>query len=207
MKQSLEWLDELFASDIGELERLGLSQPRTNYAVLQMSVILRKLLADEQPLIQHAAARCETPVIFLLPEPISGHPRYNPEKSFPVSILKYAPEISERTHPGGTKGYFYCPYLLDEYLTSPHVVLDGRAVAPREMILFFANKMGGIHADKNLIDISDGGRSVDAETLYKINERFSIYGEKALFNQFGIIAERVWRALAPLRDELVTRKK
>jgi hypothetical protein len=104
---------------------------------------------------------------------------------------------------------------MDEYLSHPHMVLPnaksgsltGRAITPREMIQFFANKLGGVHADKNLVDIADGGRSVDAETLHLINKKVSIFGEEALFHQFGVIAERVWRACAPLRDELLSRSK
>jgi hypothetical protein len=124
--------------------------------------------------------------------------------------MHYAPQISDRTHPLGVNGYFHCPYKMDEYLRLPHMVLPnpksssstGRAITPREMILFFANKLGGVHADKNLVDVSQGGRSVDAETLHLINKSVSIFGEEALFREFGVITERVWRACAPLRDEL-----
>jgi hypothetical protein len=214
-KQSPEWLDQLFVQDVSELERLGNLNPRSDYALLQMSGILRRLVADEQPLAHHARSRCSTPLVVLAPEPISGNPRYDPSRVLPPTVMHYAPEISNRTHPFGLEGYFHCPYTMDEYLGRPHMVLPnvksdsmtGRAITPREMIQFFANKLGGVHADKNLVDIADGGRSVDAETLHLINKKVSIFGEEALFHQFGVIGERIWRACAPLRDELLGRAK
>jgi hypothetical protein len=75
------------------------------------------------------------------------------------------------------------------------------------MIQFLANKLGGVHADKNLVDIADGGRSVDAETLHTINQKVSIYGEEALFHEFAVVAVRIWRACAPLRDEFLAKAK
>ena len=214
-KQSPEWLDEVFAHDVTELERLGNLTPRTHYTLLQMSGILRRLVVDEQPLAIHAQSRCKTPLVVLVPEPISSNPRHDTSRTFPSTVMHYAPVISDRTHPFGLEGYFHCPYTMDEYLSRPHMVLPnaksgsltGRAITPREMIQFFANKLGGVHADKNLVDIMDGGRSVDAETLHMINKSVSILGEEALFHQFGVIAERVWRACAPLRDELLANAK
>jgi hypothetical protein len=214
-KQSPEWLDQLFVQDVSELERLGNLNPRSDYALLQMSGILRRLVVDEQPLAHHARSRCSTPLVVLVPEPISGNPRYDPSRVLPPTVMHYALEISNRTHPFGLEGYFHCPYTMDEYLGRPHMVLPnvksdsmtGRAITPREMIQFFANKLGGVHADKNLVDIADGGRSVDAETLHLINKKVSIFGEEALFHQFGVIGERVWRACAPLRDELLGKAK
>lgn len=215
IKQSETWLDDVFVQDVGELERLGNLVPRTPYALLQMSAVLRRLVADEQPLVHHAISRCSTPLMILVPEPISSNPRYDASKVLPTQILKYAPEITERTHPGGKNGFFHCSYSIAGYLQLPHMVLPnvdkagdfhGRSITPKEMILYFANKLGGVHADKNLIDKADGGRAVDAESMHNINERVSIFGEGALFNQFGIVGERIWRACAPLRDELLAKK-
>lgn len=213
-KQSPEWLDDIFAQDVTELERLGNLMPKAQYTLLQISGILRRLVVDEQPLALHAQSRCVTPLVFLIPEPISGNPRHDAFQTFPPLVMRYAPEISDRTHPFGLKGYCHCPYTMAEYLQLPHMVLPhndktgalkGRAITPREMIQFFANKLGGVHADKNLVDIADGGRSVDAETLHMINKKVSIFGEEALFYEFGVIGERVWRACAPLRDELLAK--
>jgi hypothetical protein len=214
IKQNPQWLDGVFVQDVTELERLGNITPRTQYVILQMSAVLRRLAVDEQPLAQHAASRCSIPLVILVPEPMSGNPRYETERTFPPAVMKYAPDISERSCPPGV---FHCPYTLQEYLDRTHMVLPradkstrslkGRAITPREMILFFANKLGGVHADKNLVDIADGGRSVDAETLHNINNSVSMHGQEALFHQFGFIAERVWRACAPLRDELAAKAR
>ena len=43
---------------------------------------------------------------------------------------------------------------MTEYLERPHMVLphkgQGHVIRPRELVKFFANKMGGVHADKNI---------------------------------------------------------
>ncbi len=214
-EQDPVYLDNLFVADVNELERLGKINPRSDYEHLQMSAILRRLTLDEQPIVHHAAKRCQTPLIILVPEPKSGNPRYDPEWTIPAPLVKYAPEISERTHPTGTRGYFWCPYELDGYLRRTHMVLPandrsgalrGRPISPSEMILFLANKLGGVHADRKLRDLADGGRSVDAATLHQINQHVSIFGKASIFQQFGIVAERVWRCCAPLRDELAHRE-
>jgi hypothetical protein len=198
--QDPEYLDKLFVQDVAELERLGRQTPRDNYSVLQMSAVIRRLFCDEQCLAQHASKRLGMPLIFLVPEPIAGNPAYDPKRTFHPLVLKYAPEISERTHPFGREGFFHAPYDMIEYLERPHMVLphkgQGRAIRPRELVKFFANKMGGVHADKNLVDDS----KLDAETLHTINESVSIFGQPALFQQFGHIADAAWRCAAPLRD-------
>ncbi len=213
-EQDAEYLNRLFVADIDELERLGRSSQGSDYGYLQMSAILRRLTLDEQPLAHHAAKQCHMPLIVLVPEAKSGNPKYDPNWIIPEILVKYAPEISERTYPTGTRGYFWCPYSLDEYLCRTHMVLPsnskagrlrGRPITPREMILFLANKLGGVHADRQLRDLADGGRSVDAETLHKINRHVTVFGEGSIFQQFGSIAERIWRCCAPLRDVLAHR--
>jgi hypothetical protein len=149
--------------------------------------------------------RLRMPLIFLVPEPISGNPAYDPTRTFHLLVLKYAPEISERTHPFGRKGYFYVPYDMIEYLKRPHIALPhngrGRAIRPRELIKFFADKIGDVHADKNFVDDS----KLAAEKLHAINESVSIFGQPALFQQFGDIADAAWRCAAPLRDAYIER--
>src|SRR6185503_2414651 len=98
-EQDPAYLDNIFVRDVGELERLAAINPRDEYVVLQMSAVIRRLFCDEQPLGQHAAKRLGMPLIFLIPEPISGNPRYDPSKVHDPRVLKYAPEISERSHP------------------------------------------------------------------------------------------------------------
>jgi hypothetical protein len=208
-------LDELFVHDVDELERLGRISPRSDYQHLQMSGILRRLACDEQPLIPHASKRSTIPAIVLVPEPRSGNPKFDPTYQIPPALRKYAPQLTEDQYPGGANGYFLCPYSVQDYLARPHMVLPakhkdgqlkGRPISPREMILFLANKLGGVHADRNLKDLGDGGRSVDAETLYQINQHVSIYGQSSIFQQFGIVAERIWRCCGPMRDALAGRR-
>jgi hypothetical protein len=107
--QDPEYLDKLFVRDVAELERLGRKAARDDYTVLQMSAVIRRLFCDGQCLAQHASKRLEMPLIFLVPEPIAGNPAYDPKRTFHPLVLKYAPEISERTHPFGREGFFHAP--------------------------------------------------------------------------------------------------
>jgi len=75
----------------------------------------------------------------------------------------------------------------------------GRPIHAREVIKFLANKLGGSHADDELVDHQ---HNVDAETLYFLNQRVSVFGEGAIFHLFDSCAPMIWRSLAPLRDEV-----
>lgn len=214
IQQDPEWIDQVFIEDVNELERLGRLEPRKDIVLLRMSAILRKFVADEQPLAFHAERRCTLPLTVLIPEPSFENPKHDPTRTFPSELMRYAPEISENSHPGGRDGWFYASYSMRDYLDRCHMVmpavseageLAGRPITPREMIAFFANKLGGIHVDKNLNDIHEGGRSVDAKTLHEVNDRVKAFGHGVLFQQFGVVGERIWRACAPLRDELISR--
>ena len=200
-------IDQEFVYSVDRLQSLGMTSPRTNPIHHDMAAILRKLVEDRR-LAHRIADRYTTPLLVLVPEPISGNPRYEKNtRAIPENVMQYATEISDRTHPGGSEGYFHCTYEIDAYLDRTHMVLPlpnelkGRPINPREMILFFANKLGGVHVEPDLRDLP-GKKQPDAETLYLINESVSIYGEQALYQQFDSIASTLWRALAPLRDEV-----
>ena len=200
--QAKDHLHKLFINDVDELARLGNTDPRTNHVRLQMSGILRRLVADQHSLATIAAADCRSPLVFLVPEPISGNRRYKTQEETEPAVLRYWPEITEQSHPGGKRGWFYCRCDLSEFLDRPNMVLMHRSITPKEMIKFLANKMGGVHADPTLEDRDEGGRSVDAHTLWELNERVSILGERALYQRFDGLAETIWRSCMPLRDEL-----
>jgi hypothetical protein len=121
--------------------------------------------------------------------------------------MAYAPEISERTHPGGLEGYFYSVYGLEEFLDRTQVVLpypdrlEGRPINARELIKLMAEHLGGVHLEPELRD-QHGKKGIAADTLYRINSKVSLFGQEALYHQFDAVAVRIWRSLAPLRDEV-----
>jgi len=201
IEQAPEYLDHLFVDVVNDLETKGGTMPCTDYIRLKMSALVRQLVLDKQSLLRHAAARCTTPAIVLVPEPLSGNPRYDPNYVLHPAVIPYAPEINDNTFPGGVRGYFNSPYTMEEYLKCTHMVI-GRPITPREIIRFLANKMGGVHAEAALKDLNQGGQSVDGERLFRINKHVSIYGEESIFRAFHKIAGRVWACCAPLRDEL-----
>lgn len=199
-------LDEEFVYNVDRLRELGLVQQRAKPLSHDMAGILRKLVLDRR-LAQRVAKNYTTPLLVLVPEPISGNPRYGRGPTLPERVLAYAPEINEQTHPSGLRGYFHCVYELDEFLDRTQVVLPypdrpkGRPIAARELIRLLAEHLGGVHVGPELKDQA-GRKGIAAETLYNINLRVSIYGQEALYHQFDVVASRIWRCLAPLRDEV-----
>ena len=199
-------LDEEFVYSVDRLEALGITQPRAKPLFHDMGAILRKLVLDRR-LAHQVAANYSTPLIVLVPEPVAGNPRYGQYVAIPERVRTYAPEISERTHPRGRRGYFHCVYELDEFLNRTQAVLphpdrlEGRSIKARELIALMANHLGGVHLASEVRD-QTGKRGIGADTLYRINSKVSIFGQEALYHQFDVVACSIWRCLAPLRDEV-----
>jgi hypothetical protein len=199
-------LDEEFVYSVDRLKALGLTKPRTKPLFHDMGGILRKLVLDRR-LAQQVATNYTTPLIVLVPEPISGNPRYGRCAAIPERVMSYAPEINERTHPGGLKGYFHSSYTLDEFLNRTQVVLPhpdylkGRPINACELIRLMAEHLGGVHLGPEVRD-QTGKRGIEADTLYRINSKVSLFGQEALYHQVDAVASSIWRCLAPLRDEV-----
>jgi hypothetical protein len=198
-------LDEDFVYSVDRLEGLGRTQPHTKPLLHDMGGILRKLVLDRR-LARRVAENYTTPLLVLVPEPIGRNPRYGQSIAIPDRVMTYAPEISERTHPRGLRGYFHCVYPLDDFLNRTQVVLphpdrlEGRPINPCELIMLMADHLGGVHLGPEVRD-QTGKRGIAADTLYRINSNVSVFGQEALYHQFEVTASSIWRCLAPLRDE------
>lgn len=207
----LDHIHDQFIYDVDRLYSLGVTRPRTKPIRHDMAAILRKLVLDRR-LAENVAKNFTTPLLVIVPEPISGNPRKEATESIPENVMRYAPEISDRTHPGGLEGYFHCPYPLREFLERPQVVLPlpnelkGRPITSRELISLMSDKLGGVHLEPEIKD-SSGKKAIASETLYLINKSVSIFGEEALYQTFDVVAEMLWRSLAPLKDEVWAARK
>ncbi len=195
--QEQDYLDKLFVHDVNMIPKYGVKN--SHYDRLLLSGILRRLTLDEQSLAPLVAQNYETPLMVLVPEPESGNTPRDQLPFVPSNIQLYAPELTDQYPPG----FYLKPYTLEEYLSRTEVVLYSRSITPREIVKFLSNKLGGVHIEKILRDIAEGGRGIDAETLYWINRSFTILGENVLYQQFQIVADRIWRCTAPLKEEIV----
>lgn len=212
ISQTDEWIDKLFVQDVTELQRLGQEESREEYKALQMSAILRRLVLDGQPTAYSVAKRCVTPLRVLKVEGRENNERYVSIDDLHKHEHLYAPPLVEKDYPPMSGGLCHAEYKMDEYINGMQVILPGgktgeqvagTKITRREIILFLANKLGGVHADRQLKDRDEGGKSVDAETLYNINKNVTLFGQQSIFHQFWSISARIWRACAPLRDEIV----
>lgn len=191
-----EHLDEIFVYKVDRLRELASKDPRTNPIRVDMAGYLRSLVHDN--LAERVAERYTTPLLVLRPEPESGNPKSGHRIDIPQNVMRYAQPITKETHP---PGFFHRPYTLDEFLTVSLGVLAYQPITARECILLLSNKLGAMHMATELVD-GTGKKAIPAESLYRINEGFIIFGTPGVFKLFDGAAEMIWRCLAPLRDEI-----
>lgn len=201
-----QYLDELFISHVDDLQAVGETGSRTQFLRLRMAHTLRLLVTAGRgnDLAARIQARYATPLWVLVPEPISGNTPREQLPLIPENVRSYATPITDANYPFGTEAYYHKPYTLNEYIVRPLGVLMGRSVNARELIRFLANKLGGSHADHELID---DDRNVDSETLFYLNNRITVFGEGAIFHLFDACTPMIWRSLAPLRDEVAAARR
>jgi hypothetical protein len=197
-----EYLDKLFVQHVDDLQGCG-SKPRTTFLRLRMAHTLRLLVTSGRgnDLAVRVQQRYACPLWVLVPEPIAGNTPADQLPRVPDAVIAYATPITNRTHPRGTEGYYHKPYSLSDYLAKPVGVLTRRPIIAGELIRFLANKLGGSHADEELLDHPN---NVDAETLWFLNHHISIFGTGSVYALFDGVAPTVWRSLAPLRDEVAS---
>jgi len=196
-----EYLDQLFIWHVDDLQACGRAKPHHPFLRLRIAHTLRILVTEGagNELAYRVRERYTCPLWVLVPEAISGNTPADQLPKIPANVVSYATPITVETHPRGTDGYYHKPYELKMYLDRPTGILMKRPIKPRELIKFLANKLGGSHADNELVDHP---KNIDAETLYFLNQRISIMGEQAIFKLFDNCAPMIWRCLAPLRDEV-----
>lgn len=201
-----DYLDKLFVLHVDDLRSVGQADPRTPFLRLRMAHTLRLLVTGGRgnKLAARVQQRYSTPLWVLVPEPIAGNTPREELPIVPQNVINYATPITNEQYPFGTEGYYHKPYALEDYMTRPLGVLMRRPIHARELIKFLANKLGGSHADTELVDDQN---NVDAETLFFLNQKISVFGEGAIFHLIDVCAPMLWRSLAPLRDEVAATHK
>jgi hypothetical protein len=191
------YLDKLFLHDI---KRLGQLLPsRAVYDRLQSAAILRRMFIDKPPLVKEALAGTPCPLI-VLARSNDADPKF---KSIPRVVRKHAPDLTKQP------GVHLSPCSLEAYLQ--RVLMRGHlegydfTITPEIVIKLLCHKLGAVHAERELLDVRDGGRGIDANTIMMIDNLLWFNNQSAMFNEFEGVLEALFRSALPLRDEL--RKK
>jgi hypothetical protein len=129
-------IDELFLLTLQDLEKrvpLG----RGEYDALMTAGLLRKLLLDEQPLID-LANRPPTRRMRIRYEIVDQQP--------PPGAHGWVP--NGNLHPGAPTGGSMVSLSRDAFLARPVLVAFGETISVRELIKFMANIQGAVHVTR-----------------------------------------------------------
>lgn len=152
-----EWLFMRTFEDLtGTVQQDRQEQTVTRYGYLHLGALLRKLLVDNPPLVQHANRRTKMPLEFHVhemdPRVIEQHYR---DGGGTLSM-------KDGLFPGAQE----TPVLrltLAQFLNHKVMIVEGTFVTIREMIKYVANVEGGVHwgaggtqAEKNLARYTPG---------------------------------------------------
>lgn len=187
MDEAQDYIELLFVHDVDRIPVL--CGTGYQYDRVLLSSILRRLVIDGAGLAHLANRQFKLPLLVLVPEPESGNVPRDQLPTVPEVIMKYAPEINERSHP---PGFYHRPYYLNDFLKRPMGVLF-QPITAKDAILLVANKLGGVHIDPQF----------ESQALYEINKRISFFGKRGVYQIFDQVAGHIWRCLAPLRDLVV----
>lgn len=176
--------EELFLKTLKDLERKV--ESHDPYEILGASALIRKLLLDSAPLVDQVNQKYRMKICFELGSGLRW-PKSVPEPSF----LSVQDGIDPDTGRPGTPRRLV---VRDEFLKTPVLLSEGCRYSIRDIVLFEANVMGGVHAGTP--------KNEKEEAIEKVNQLFSIGGYKTSLRQLCAIGRVVLKALAPLRDRI-----
>jgi hypothetical protein len=174
----------LFLGTLADLETK--SQSNDPYEVLGISALLRKLLLDSHPMIDQVNKGHRLTIRLTIADPdtpyrravLTHNPRFftvadgiDPEVGFPNSQI--------------------VSVTRDRFLSTPVLFVQGHDYSIRDVILFAAHVMGGVHAGSP--------KTEKDRTLTVIEQRYLIGGLPVALRQLRSIAKIVSLGLAPLR--------
>lgn len=177
----VQHIDALFLETLKDLEaRITQQDP---YTILGASALIRKLLLDDAPLVDQVNRQHRLKLTFEVTESQAQVPGM-PAPTF-YSVQDGIDPATAR--PGKITKTVNRDQLLSYVLS----VVEGRSYTLREIVLFEANVMGGVHA---------GSPKEDKErVLHALNNQLAIGGYRSSLRQLQAIGRVVVKGLAPLR--------
>ena len=180
----MQYVEVLFMETLKELEaRVSAQDP---YMILGASALIRKLLLDDFPLVDQVNRQYRLKLTFEVTEP----PNFPPGLPEPMFYSVQDAIDPETVRPGKAKKTVNRDQLLSYVLAK----VDGRPYTLREIVLFEANVMGGVHA---------GSPKEDKDRLlHEINKMVAIGGYRSSLRQLQAIGRVIIKGLAPLRNAI-----
>jgi hypothetical protein len=175
-------VDALFLRTLDDLEKRIASQDE--YEILGASALLRKLLIDDQPLVDQVNREYRIRLKFEITAP-HKMPEGTPEPMF----FSVQDGIDPDTAP---------PFLQrltatrDQFFASKLLYVNGQPYTLKDIILFEANMMGAVHAGSP--------KEEKEKVLAQLNIMFQIGGHRSSLRQLQAIGRVVLKGLKPLQE-------
>ncbi len=174
-------VESLFLSTLRDLEA-RIADP-DEYNVLGSSALIRKLLIDDFPLVDQVNRQYRLKIVFEISESNPSIPGV-PEPTVWSVQDGLDPETSR---PGKSRKIVN----RDQLLATVLAVVNGKSYSLREIVLFEANVMGGVHAGSP--------KEEKEKVLQALNSTLAIGGYRASLRQLQAIGRVVLKGLEPLR--------
>ena len=176
-------MTNLLIDTLADIEnRLTSNDP---YEILIISDLLRKLLLDDFPLLDQVNRHYHIKTFFNI---ISPNDVLVEKAEYYLLADGLDPDTAFR--PGRKQSI-----TRDQFLKITVLAIRGKRYTIRDLILFEANIMGGVHAGTS--------KTLKAEALQEINSIYEIGGLRGSLLQLKAIARVVLKALEPLRDRIM----
>ena len=184
MEAIMSDIERLFMSTLHDLASRIVDADE--YNVLGASALIRKLLIDDFPLVDQVNRQYRLKLTFEISESNPSIPGV-PEPTFWSVQDGLDPETSR---PGK-------PYKIvnrDQLLATVLAVVNGKSYSLREIVLFEANVMGGVHAGSS--------KEEKEKVLQALSSALTVGGYRVSLRQLQAIGRVVLRGLEPLRTAI-----
>jgi len=163
----MEHSEALLLRTLGDLEQRICSTD--TYEILGASSLIRKLLLDEHPLVDQANRHFRLKVLFEVTDPIPLPP------GGPTPIFE---TVQDGLDPDSAPPWLPRTSLRrDQFLAHVLAKVDGHEYTVREVVLFEANVMGGVHAGSP--------RDAKEAALRRVEETLAVGGLPSSLRQGG----------------------
>lgn len=177
---------QLFLKTISDLEnKISSKDP---YEILGASALIRKLFLDDHPLVDRINREYKLKILFhvCIPKP---DPPGSPKPI--VTFVRDGIDPSNIIYPG----MIVSKLTRDKFFKVVVLTISGKEYTIKDVILFEANIMGGVHAGTP--------KSEKEKVLKALNDLLSIGGYAASLKQLQSIGRVILKALIPLKEKII----
>jgi len=155
------------------------------YEILHISALVRKLLFDDFPLVDQVNRSYKEKIFFEITKTQLSAP------GLPAPTYS---SVQDGLDPATARpGKQILQVKRDEFFKTPILLVNGKEYSIREIILFEANIMGGVHP---------GFAKTDNEKTLKQIDNLFVGGYRTSLRQLKAIARIILKALKPLKEKM-----